>query len=174
MASVQQMNGNEKMAPPIETKVNMDKDYDYYIAKYNSNPPPPPPRNSKYQGNLGAVPMEPVSEQRPMGTPPRHPDVTPSTSPPGEKDAKESASPAADEEQVDGDDALLDLVQLEELHHEAERMKALGNKHMAAQVSDGVISVFLWYPAAHLLLFLIIRNILVPTTHIPLRFNFLL
>lgn len=32
-----------------------------------------------------------------------------------------------------GEEALLDLVQLEELHQEAERMKALGNKHMAAQ-----------------------------------------
>ena len=28
---------------------------------------------------------------------------------------------------------LMDLAQLEELHIEAERMKALGNKHMAAQ-----------------------------------------
>jgi hypothetical protein len=36
---------------------------------------------------------------------------------------------------MDGDEALLDLAQLEELHQEAERMKALGNKHMAAQVS---------------------------------------
>ena len=35
---------------------------------------------------------------------------------------------------LNGDDALLDLDQLEELHDEAERMKALGNKHMAAQV----------------------------------------
>ena len=35
---------------------------------------------------------------------------------------------------ADGEEALLDLVQLEELHQEAERMKALGNKHMAAQV----------------------------------------
>ncbi|KAL7564176.1 hypothetical protein ACA910_021150 [Epithemia clementina (nom. ined.)] len=34
---------------------------------------------------------------------------------------------------ADGRDALLDLAQLEELHKEAERMKALGNKHMAAQ-----------------------------------------
>jgi hypothetical protein len=34
---------------------------------------------------------------------------------------------------TDGEEALLDLVQLEELHQEAERMKALGNKHMAAQ-----------------------------------------
>jgi hypothetical protein len=40
----------------------------------------------------------------------------------------------ASREVVDGDDALLDLDQLEELHDEAERMKALGNKHMAAQV----------------------------------------
>jgi len=32
-----------------------------------------------------------------------------------------------------GQEALLDLNQLEELHSEAERMKALGNKHMAAQ-----------------------------------------
>lgn len=37
--------------------------------------------------------------------------------------------------QVDGEEALMDLAQLEELHQEAERMKALGNKHMAAQVS---------------------------------------
>ena len=37
-------------------------------------------------------------------------------------------------EVLNGDDALLDLDQLEELHDEAERMKALGNKHMAAQV----------------------------------------
>lgn len=32
------------------------------------------------------------------------------------------------------EDPLLDLEQLEELHEEAERMKALGNKHMASQV----------------------------------------
>lgn len=37
------------------------------------------------------------------------------------------------EEDVTGEDALLDLVQLEELHNEAEKMKALGNKHMASQ-----------------------------------------
>lgn len=35
---------------------------------------------------------------------------------------------------LDGDEALLDLAQLEELHNEAEKMKALGNKHMATQV----------------------------------------
>jgi len=41
--------------------------------------------------------------------------------------------PAQGEEKIDGNDPLLDLDQLEELHDEAERMKALGNKHMAAQ-----------------------------------------
>lgn len=34
-----------------------------------------------------------------------------------------------------GDDAALDLAELEQLQEEAERMKGLGNKHMAAQVS---------------------------------------
>ena len=35
---------------------------------------------------------------------------------------------------LDSEEALMDLAQLEELHSEAERMKALGNKHMATQV----------------------------------------
>lgn len=65
------------------------------------------------QNKKGVSPMKPVMEH---GTPPR---------PPG----KEGEEPEGD------DEALLDLAQLEELHHEAERMKALGNKHMAAQVS---------------------------------------
>ena len=44
--------------------------------------------------------------------------------------------PTSDEEvRNESEDALLDLAQLEELHQEAERMKALGNKHMASQVS---------------------------------------
>jgi hypothetical protein len=42
----------------------------------------------------------------------------------------------AQETSVDGEEALLDLAQLEELQIEAEKMKGLGNKHMAAQVSD--------------------------------------
>lgn len=41
------------------------------------------------------------------------------------------------------DDPLLDLEQLEELHEEAERMKALGNKHMASQVSNKLYHVVL-------------------------------
>eukprot|EP00542_Grammatophora_oceanica_P013340 CAMPEP_0194041576 /NCGR_PEP_ID=MMETSP0009_2-20130614/13467_1 /TAXON_ID=210454 /ORGANISM="Grammatophora oceanica, Strain CCMP 410" /LENGTH=637 /DNA_ID=CAMNT_0038685133 /DNA_START=203 /DNA_END=2116 /DNA_ORIENTATION=+ len=50
-----------------------------------------------------------------------------------EADENVPPPPEEDEEQLDGDEALLDLAQLEELHAEAERMKALGNKHMAAQ-----------------------------------------
>ena len=42
--------------------------------------------------------------------------------------------PPPNEGRTESEDALLDLAQLEELHLEAERMKALGNKHMAAQV----------------------------------------
>lgn len=47
--------------------------------------------------------------------------------------ASSPSSPGA-QKPSDGEDALLDLAQLEELHLEAEKMKALGNKHMAAQV----------------------------------------
>jgi hypothetical protein len=127
---------NERMAAPVENKVTMDKDYDYYIAKYNTQPPPPPPpKNAKYQGNLGAVPMEPVSEQNPRGSPPHHP-AAQSASPQGRFGSETNDGHFESKEQVDGDEALLDLAQLEELHVEAERMKALGNKHMAAQVSS--------------------------------------
>jgi hypothetical protein len=45
-----------------------------------------------------------------------------------------ASPPSKQQPAMDGDEALLDLAQLEELHEEAERMKALGNKHMAAQV----------------------------------------
>jgi hypothetical protein len=129
---------------PLETKVNMDKDYDYYVAKYssnstNTNNSPSQSMNSqsprhtnppgKYHGNLGVMPMEPVMEQFPMGTPPRPPKAM---SPSESRGA--SANSSSPEEKAEGDEALLDLAQLEELHHEAERMKALGNKHMAAQV----------------------------------------
>ena len=41
------------------------------------------------------------------------------------------------------EDAVLDLAELEQLHEESERMKGLGNKHMAAQVSY-IIRVYFW------------------------------
>lgn len=102
------------------------KDYDYYIAKYSGSkaqppaPPNPPPVRSPHV--RGVMPMEPVMEQMPMRIPPRPPTTA------------EKAPTDDDDDKVDSDEALLDLAQLEELHHEAERMKALGNKHMAAQV----------------------------------------
>lgn len=157
MATSQPMAG--KYTPPIESKVNIDKDYDYYIAKYNTQqppPPPPPPRQPRkypYQNNLGVVPMEPVMEQVPRDPSP-HPQHQLQQQQEEEEDDAPAAAGKADpdgvvaDENVDGDEALLDLAQLEELHHEAERMKALGNKHMAAQVSfleastSRILSVF--------------------------------
>ena len=132
---------------PLETKVNMDKDYDYYVSRYSSpqstnaspsmmnsqSSPRHPNPPGKYHGNLGVMPMEPVMEQFPMGTPPRAPKALSPTDSRG-------ASANSTEEKGDGDEALLDLAQLEELHHEAERMKALGNKHMAAQVGSKIVN----------------------------------
>ena len=47
---------------------------------------------------------------------------------------EEETQPSDSEEPSAGvDDAVLDLAELEQLHEEAERMKGLGNKHMAAQ-----------------------------------------
>jgi hypothetical protein len=53
-----------------------------------------------------------------------------------------SSNPSADDNH-DSDEALMDLAQLEDLHNEAERMKALGNKHMAAQVRSKNLATFL-------------------------------
>lgn len=44
-------------------------------------------------------------------------------------------------EATGAEDAVLDLAELEQLQEEAERMKGLGNKHMAAQVSSIVVFV---------------------------------
>lgn len=85
----------------------MDADYDY------SAPPLSPAEKAFHDYQLRGEPPPP----------PPPPGPPPPASPPKETRA-------------DGvEDALLDLAQLEELHQEAERMKALGNKHMAAQVS---------------------------------------
>lgn len=42
---------------------------------------------------------------------------------------------SSSDENATPEDAVLDLAELEQLQEEAERMKGLGNKHMAAQVS---------------------------------------
>jgi hypothetical protein len=44
-----------------------------------------------------------------------------------------------DESTMDADSAALDLVESEQLQREAERMKGLGNKHMADQVRSFVV-----------------------------------
>ena len=88
----------------------MDKDYDYNAGKGAS---PPSYGGNTYGSNVGAAPM--AFEQSSTGIPPRSP-----------------ASPSDGND--DTNEALLDLAQLEDLQNEAERMKALGNKHMAAQV----------------------------------------
>ena len=49
------------------------------------------------------------------------------------------------EDEVKADDAVLDLAELEQLQEEAERMKGLGNKHMAAQVSLNYRAYWLLY-----------------------------
>jgi hypothetical protein len=96
----------------------MDDEYDYNahqlspeeraFQQYQLNAPPPPP-----------PPLEPPKKS------PRSPE---------REEAEDDEEEPAMREQT-GEEALLDLAQLEELHHEAEKMKALGNKHMAAQVS---------------------------------------
>ena len=102
----------------------MDKDYDYGPVKRLNNDGSP----AYYGSNLGVAPMEPVLEQEDgVGTPPPRPSP--------------AAASAKGGNNNDVDEALLDLAQLEDLHNEAERMKALGNKHMAAQV--GVFFLFL-------------------------------
>lgn len=118
----------------------LDKDYDYYGGSRpnNSGRPDSQPRVKK---GLGAMPMQAVEDRNPTTPPPptSHHGVDPpetaadyQQSPPSQEDPPQ---PETDQGQtVEGDEALLDLEQLEELHHEAERMKALGNKHMAAQV----------------------------------------
>jgi hypothetical protein len=71
---------------------------------------------------------------------PKHSTTSPSSSSPmnrGLRDPQGSRSNYnnySDDGGLDAEEALMDLAQLAELHQEAERMKALGNKHMAAQV----------------------------------------
>lgn len=100
---------------------SMGKDFDYRHAAYN--------------GGLGAVPMEPVLESQPNNGPSpasyRSPVQTPAA-------AASTPSPGANPD-MGGDEALMDLAQLEDLHNEAERMKGLGNKHMAAQVRSNTL-----------------------------------
>jgi tetratricopeptide (TPR) repeat protein len=82
-----------------------------------------------------------VSSSPPPSPPPPPPPTAPKTDAFGFviHDIDEAA--AQYDDAVASDEALLDLAQLEELHQEAERMKAVGNKHMAAQVRIFVFSL---------------------------------
>ena len=95
---------------PVET-APVDDDYDYETASQTEggNPqdlPTPTPTSASAQGMMQNLQYTGNNVQQPM--------------------------PSANQQQ--SEEALLDLAQLEELHQEAEKMKALGNKHMAAQV----------------------------------------
>jgi hypothetical protein len=102
-----------------------DEDYDYSAATQEEQP-------FDYSAELSEEKKSHQAYQSQKKPPPRAPPPRPSKSPtktppkpetPGTRRANYAADP------------LHDLEQLEELHEEAERMKALGNKHMAAQVS---------------------------------------
>ncbi|KAG7363153.1 ankyrin repeat domain protein [Nitzschia inconspicua] len=113
----------------------LDKDYDYYGDANANNPDnsgssSPPPKDGDHprvKKGLGAMPMQALVDDRNSVTPPYSvSQKAHGMDPPASAEYEQG-------ETVEGDEALLDLEQLEELHHEAERMKALGNKHMAAQ-----------------------------------------
>jgi hypothetical protein len=130
------------LSPPHQMPTaTLDKDYDYYGSA--TTPPSGPPNNGhpRVKKGLGAMPMQAVEDRNPVTPPSLRQAGGQAMDPPGSSDQPSSPTqedpPAEEDEQeetVEGDEALLDLEQLEELHHEAERMKALGNKHMAAQV----------------------------------------
>lgn len=101
----------KSQAPPsISTRGKMDADYDYGAQLS--------PEEKAFQ------------DYQMMALPPPPPPPTD-----GDEELLDAEDEDEDDEEPTGEDALLDLAQLEELHQEAERMKALGNKHMAAQVS---------------------------------------
>lgn len=93
----------------------------------------------------------------------RLPPMVPSKSPSKTPSKPETAGRAI------ADDPLHDLEQLEELHEEAERMKALGNKHMAAQVRRSLSCSCSCFKTKLTSSF---RNIHVPTMHTRLLCNY--
>lgn len=122
-------NGYREHAPyPVATGAHMmgaDDDYDYSAA----TPEAQPYDYSAAQSEEKDVYQAYQSQRKPPPhAPPPRPFKSPTKTPPKPETAgTRRASSAVD--------PLHDLEQLEELHEEAERMKALGNKHMAAQVS---------------------------------------
>lgn len=93
--------------------------------------------------NTGITPsgIDSDYDYRMQKSPSSHHDTPPPRPPTGNgSHGKHSNGSSPTKGGVDGEEALLDLAQLEELHQEAERMKALGNKHMAAQVRDDILT----------------------------------
>ena len=82
--------------------------------------------------------MEPEEDQHSYDEHVEHPDDEPNGMMEGGEGGAAAAAAAGEDKNIDatgGEDAVLDLAELEQLQEEAERMKGLGNKHMAAQVS---------------------------------------
>mmetsp|Transcript_36776 Transcript_36776/g.89051 ORF Transcript_36776/g.89051 Transcript_36776/m.89051 type:complete len:1626 (-) Transcript_36776:2830-7707(-) len=129
------------MAPP-----SLDQDYAYY-DKSNSAGSSGAPPTATSQVARGQQPQEPAPQedhqhqsqfvQKGLGARPMMQQQQDAQQQDDSRDGSAARDQQEDQEQqgdaTEGDDALLDLEQLEELQHEAERMKALGNKHMAAQ-----------------------------------------
>ena len=129
MTTVSPPQSRQQMPAPT-----LDKDYDYQQPAAAASPS----NNShpRVKKGLGAMPMQAVEsnhhpaqqylqQQQRVVSPVQKQDPPATSGQPPQQQQQETS---------EGDEALLDLEQLEELHHEAERMKALGNKHMAAQV----------------------------------------
>lgn len=117
------LNGMATIRPQLHPPPSLDEDYDYNTGA--ESPTRQTARTTmsttRPRKGLGAMPVE-AQEPRAV-SPRRQHGVDPPAQEPGVVDDKPQ-----------NEDELLDLEQLEELHDEAERMKALGNKHMAAQV----------------------------------------
>jgi hypothetical protein len=108
----------------VRTGAVIDHDYDYKAAKT------PTPTTASAAG-INEMRAYQTGGAAPPPPPPPHQHLQSARSN-GSVGGQSLNSAGA--QSMDGDEALLDLAQLEELHQEAERMKALGNKHMAAQV----------------------------------------
>ena len=130
------------MAPP-----SLDQDYAYYDKSNSAGSSGAPPTATSHVVG-GQQPQEPSPQedhqrqtqfvQKGLGARPMMQQQQDAQQQDDSRDGSAARDQQEDQENqgdaTEGDDALLDLEQLEELQHEAERMKALGNKHMAAQV----------------------------------------
>jgi len=108
---------------PTSGESGVDQEYDYDRSSSTTTP--------KTNTNTNATTSSPSPRTLASSF---TPNTTTSTMKSSISNNNNNNSPENNGGVTDGEEALLDLAQLEELHQEAERMKALGNKHMAAQV----------------------------------------